>query len=86
MTTQKFMGRHQLLQRLTAQVGGNEQMARDLLIKRGHMHPDGTLTAEGRKRDAMTAEERAKDRVAKRTGGPITAFKYNPKTNTATRK
>lgn len=86
MTTQKFMGRHQLLQRLTAQVGGNEQMARDLLIKRGHMRPDGTLTAEGRKRDAMTAEERAKDRAAKDTGKPATAFKYNPKTNTATRK
>ena len=86
MTTQKFMGRNQLLHRLIAQVGGNEQMARDLLIKRGHMMPSGALTAEGRKRDSMTAEERAKDRAAKRTGGPVSSFTYNPKTNTASRK
>jgi len=45
-----------------------------------------TFTAEGAKRDAMTAEERAKDRAAKRTGKPATAFGYNPKTNTASFK
>lgn len=75
-----------LLKRLTAQVGGDEQMARELLIKRGHMRSDGSLTPEGRKRDAMTAEERAKDRAAQRNGGSPTQFQYNPRTNTATRK
>jgi hypothetical protein len=33
-------------------------------------------------RNAMTAEERAKDRAAKQTGRPAESFKYNPKTNT----
>jgi hypothetical protein len=86
MVTQKFMGRNQLLQRLTAQVGGNEQMAREILIKRGHMTPSGALTAEGRRRDSMTAEERAKDRAAKRTGDPASSFTYHARTNTATRR
>ena len=86
MATQKFMGKNQLLHRLTAQVGGNEDMARELLIKRSHMNKDGTLTDAGKKRDAMTAEERAKDRASKRQGDPVSAFKYNPRTNLATRK
>ena len=86
METQKFMGRNMLLKRLTEQVGGNEQMAKDILIKRGHMTPGGQLTAEGRRRDAMTAEERAKDRAATRSGGSPKQFTYNPRTNTATRK
>jgi hypothetical protein len=86
MGTQKFMGRGQLLKRLTAQVGGDKKMARNILVKRGDMRANGTLTSEGRKRNDMTAEERAKDRAAKRTGKPASSFKYNPKTNTATRK
>ncbi|MEI6481821.1 MAG: hypothetical protein WCO62_00280 [Betaproteobacteria bacterium] len=83
MTTQKFMGRHQLLQRLTAQVGGNEQMAKDILIKRGQMTSDGELTTAGRARDSMTAEERAKDRASKASGKPPSVFTYHAKTNTA---
>jgi len=83
MTTEKFMGRHQLLQRLTAQVGGNEQMAKEILIKRGQMTPGGDLTAAGRARDSMTAEERAKDRASKASGKPPSAFTYHAKTNTA---
>jgi len=86
MTSQKYMGRGQLLDRLTAQVGGNEQMAREILIKRGQMTSEGKLTAKGHARDNMTAEERAKDRAAKRTGKPASSFKYNPKTNTASIK
>jgi hypothetical protein len=35
------------------------------------------------KRNAMTAEERAKDRASKSTGRPKKDFKYNPLTNTA---
>ena len=86
MTTQKFMGRHQLLQRLTAQVGGNEQMAKDLLIKRGQMNADGTLTAAGHARNNMTAEERAKDRAAMRYGGAVSSYTYNPNTNSTRKK
>jgi len=82
MTTQKFMGRHSLLKRLTAQVG-DEETAKKILIDRGHMTADGKLTAAGKKRDAMTAEERAIDRAAKRTGKPANKFTYSPSSNTA---
>ena len=82
MATQKFMGRGQLIDRLSAQVGSRET-ALDILKKRGHVDAKGNLTAEGRKRDMMTAEERAKDRAAKRTGKPPSSFGYNPRTNTA---
>jgi hypothetical protein len=34
-------------------------------------------------RNAMTAEERAKDRASKQTDRPAKDFKYNPRTNTA---
>lgn len=82
MATQKFMGRRQLIDRLTAQVGSRD-LALEILKKRGHVDSNGQLTAEGRKRDMMTAEERAKDRAAKRTGKPASQFTYNPETNTA---
>jgi len=85
MTTQKYMGRNSLVKRLGAQVGG-EELAKHLLIKRGHMTPSGHLTAEGRRRDAMTAEERAKDRASKREGHPQSAFTYHAKSNRATLK
>lgn len=86
MTTQKFMGRNQLIDRLAAQVGDRDT-AIEILKKRGHLMADGkTFTPEGMKRNAMTAEERAKDRAAKRSGEPSSSFKYNPKTNRATRR
>ena len=62
METQKFMGRNQLVKRLIAQVG-DKGFAYALLKKRGHMNPDGTLTAEGQQRNEMTAGERAHDRA-----------------------
>lgn len=81
MATQKFMGRGQLLQRLTAQVG-DKKLAVGILQKRGHLKSDGkTYTKEGMKRNAMTAEERAKDRASKYTGRNPNSFKYNPVTN-----
>jgi hypothetical protein len=84
MTTQKFMGRNQLIDRLAAQVGDRD-MAIGILQKRGHLKADGkTLTAEGQKRNMMTAEERAIDRATKRTGETAKNFKYDPKTNRAT--
>ncbi len=86
MATQKHMGRNQLIERLAAQVGSRD-LAVGILQKRGHLYPGTeTLTEEGRKRDAMTAEERAKDRAAKTSGKPVSTFKYNPRTNRATTK
>jgi len=86
MTTQQHMGRHQLVQRLTAQVGNAEE-AKKILISRGHMNADGTLTAEGKRRDAMTAAERATDRAVKAGSNKNpNAYKYDQKTNRATLK
>jgi len=84
VATQKFMGRGQLIDRLTAQVGGDRDLALGILKKRGHVNDDGELTSEGKKRDKMTAEERAKDRTAKMLGRNPEQFNYNPKTNRAT--
>ena len=82
--TQQHMGRYSLLKRLAVQVGGDEAMAKKLLIQRGHMREDGTLTPEGAARDGMTAEERAKDRAVKLSkGGRAKDYVYNPVTNRA---
>ena len=84
MATQKHMGRHQLVDRLTAQMGGNRDAAIAVLRKRGQMmRGSEKLTPAGKARDAMTAEERAKDRAAKKAGTTPGAFTYNPKTNSA---
>lgn len=82
MATQKHMGRYDLIERLSAQVG-NRDTAIEILKNRGHLTKDGKFTVEGMKRNAMTAEERAKDRISKKTRKPTSAFKYNPKTNMA---
>ena len=85
MTTQKFMGRNQLLNRLASQVG-SVASAKSILIKRGHMTPSGDLTKKGLARNSMTAAERAIDRESRATGQPKSAFNYDPSTNRATRK
>ena len=86
MVTQKFMGKNQLIKRLSAQVG-NEETAKNILQKRGHLKADGkTLTAAGKKRDNMTAEQRAKDRAVKSSKHKTSEYTYNPKTNRATLK
>jgi len=72
------MGRGELVPRLIAQLGGNESFAYALLKKRGHMNPDGTLTAEGQKRNQMTAGERAHDRAGTTPG----THTYDSTTNT----
>lgn len=86
MATQKFMGRGQLIDRLAAQIG-SRSTAIEVLQKRGQLEADGkTFTKSGAARNAMTAEERAKDRAATKTGKPASSFTYNPKTNTARKK
>ena len=80
-----------LLERLTSQLASQgfkdpRQAALDILQSRGQAKADGTLTPAGAKRDALGAEGRALDRAATRTGRPASDFKYDPKTNAATRK
>jgi hypothetical protein len=55
-------GRNQLIERLTWQVGGDKDLALRILRKRGHVDADGNLTAAGKARDLMTAQEREADR------------------------
>lgn len=89
-STTKFMGRNQLIDRLTAQLEASgvktdpRAMALDILKKRGHVDASGNLTAAGRARDAMTAEERAISRAKK--ADPTGDFTYNPRTNRTKRK
>lgn len=90
--TQKFMGKNMMVDRLTEQLrtgglkGDPRAAAMSILKNRGHVNSKGELTAAGKKRDAMTAEERAIDRSVKRTGRKESEFTYNPKTNRATLK
>ena len=85
MATQKFMGKGVLAKRLAAQVG-DKSLAYALLKKRGDMDAKGRLTPKGKKRDAMTASERAKDRAAKASGRATKDYKYSAATNRATLK
>ena len=85
METQAHMGRGSLIERLAAQVG-SKSFAISLLKKRGDLTASGELTAKGRKRDAMTAEERAIDRASKDSGRPASEYTYDPTTNRATLK
>lgn len=80
-----------LLERLTRQlaskgVKGARGMATALLKKRGQMSSKGKLTSKGKKRSALGAAGRAKDRASKRSNKPVSAYKYNSKTNRATLK
>lgn len=79
-----------LLTRLTRQlaakgVKGAKGMAAALLQKRGQMS-GGKLTAKGKKRQAMGASGRAKDRAAKSSGRKTSDYNYSSKTNRATLK
>ena len=85
MITNKVLGRGQLVNRLATQVGSRELAIR-ILQKRGDLKPDGkTLTRNGRSRDAMTAESRAKDRLSRSTGKATGDYRYNALTNRASR-
>ena len=85
METQAHMWRNSLIDRLAAQVR-SKSFAISLLKKRGDLTPSGELTAKGRERNAMTAEERAIDRASKESGKPASEYTYNASTNRATLK
>ncbi len=83
MASQEFLGKGELINRLSSQVGSRAK-AISILQNRGHLELDGkTLTEKGLERNAMSAEERAIDRKSKRLNKPFDAFSYNPITNTA---
>lgn len=80
-----------ILERLKRQlasrgVKGAEGVASALLKKHKILDDSGKLTAKGKKRQAMGAAGRAKDRAAKANGGKAADYKYNPKTNRARKK
>lgn len=82
--TQRFMGRGQLIDRLSAQVGSRAR-ALGILRKRGDVDAQGQLTRQGQQRNRMTAEERAKDRAAKKLHVDPSTLVYHPATNRATK-
>ncbi len=54
------------------------------LQKAGNLKKGSTeATAKGKRRGEMTPAERAKDRVAKKSGGKPSDYKYNKRNNTA---
>jgi len=79
-----------IIRRLTLQLAakGNSNargMAISLLQKQGILHPNSeNLTEYGKTRQAMSPEDRAKDRQAKYSGHKAKDFKYDPNTNRAT--
>jgi hypothetical protein len=83
MNSQEFLGKNQLIERLTSQVG-DKAKAISILQKRGHLEMDGkTFTEEGLKRDNMTAAERAIDRASNKLGEDPSLFLYDQLNNTA---
>lgn len=83
MDSQNFLGKNQLINRLTSQVGDRKKAIK-ILQSRGHLEIDGkTFTEEGFKRNAMSAAERAIDRASKRFNEDPDLFLYNQLTNNA---
>jgi hypothetical protein len=94
--TKKDVSESKLYKRLVSQLkakGMPDSMAYATATKKmkesGNMPKSGgpeDLTAKGKKRQAMGAAGRAKDRAAKKSGRSPKEYKYNPQTNGATLK
>jgi hypothetical protein len=57
-------------------------LAHSLLIQRGHIKPDGTLTDAGRARQELGAAGRAKDRATRYNSNHTAEdYAYNKRTN-----
>lgn len=67
----------------TAYAIATSQLQKNGILKKGSSEE---LTEKGKKRNAMSPEERAKDRAAKVSGKSTKEYKYNKKTNRATLK
>lgn len=79
-----------IVERLTRQLRGkgikNAKQAAYAFLTRAGILKGGKLTAKGKKRNAMSPGQRAKDRAAKRSGRSAGSYKYNKRTNRATLK
>ena len=80
-----------IVERLTRQLRGKgiknaKSAAYAFLTRAGILDKKGKLTKKGKKRNSMTASQRAKARAAKRSGKSPKAYKYNKRTNRATLK
>lgn len=79
-----------LVSQLRAKGKSNEEahaIAVSVLQKSGNLKKGSTKpTSKGVKRGNMTPSQRAKDRASKKSGKPASSYKYNSKTNRATKK
>lgn len=83
-----------ILDRLVSQLkakGKSDKAAHAIAVsalqKSGNLKKGSTkATAKGKKRGNMTPAARAKDRAAKKSGGKTSDYKYNKKTNVATKR
>jgi hypothetical protein len=64
----------------------SEGLAKNILIKRGHLNKDGSVTTEGYIRGNMSAADRAIDRAVKRSGGIPEYYEYDAENNYAYKK
>lgn len=78
-----------LIDRLASQIQENQfkteaesyELAKSILLKRGHIDEKGSLTASGLERQELGAEGRAIDRSIKRYGGKSIDYEYDYETN-----
>jgi hypothetical protein len=76
-----------LSQQLTDKgIEDSTELAKNILIGRGHLNKDGSDTYEGMVRGGMGAAGRSTDRAIKRSGGVATDYNYNPDTNYSYKK
>lgn len=77
-----------LVKQMTAKGVKNPHAAATAQLQKSGILKKGTkkLTAKGKKRQAMGAAGRAKDKAAKASGRKASSYKYNPRTNRATLK
>lgn len=78
---------HRLSQQLAERgVASSDNVARSILIKRGHMDKNGKLTDKGKELEKLGASGRAKNRAAKYAKRNPEDYKYNKKSNLAVLK
>ena len=63
-----------------------EEFAKNILIQRGHLNKDGSVTTEGYIRGNMSAADRAIDRAVKRFGGIPEYYEYDAEKKYAYKK
>ena len=78
-----------LIDRLASQIQENQhkteeesyELAKGILLKRGHIDEDGNLTDSGLERQLLGAEGRALDRHINRYGGKSIDYEYDYDSN-----